>query len=241
MGIGGRTRHVAARRRLGRRGRQGGAVRPGGGGRVRGDLLRHGRRVRRRAQRGHHRLVPARPARSARAGGHQDRPPGRTGPGELRPGQLPRLERPLAPQPRRRPHRPGAAALPAHPRLLLGRGVRRPGHPGRGGADRRLRRERGDLRGGAHRHRPAERGERADHPQPVPDEAPVRGAARRPRGRRRHHRARAARLRAAVGQVHEGHGVRGQRPPHLQPARRGLRPGRDLLGRRLRDGGRGSR
>ncbi|CAK7283204.1 conserved hypothetical protein [Streptomyces misionensis JCM 4497] len=226
---------MAAGRGLGRRGREGRPGRPGGGGRIRGHLLRHRRRLRRRAQRADHRRLPARPPRSACAGGHQDGPPRRTAPRELRPRQLPRLERPFAPQPRRRPDRPGAAALPAHRGVHLRRGVRRPGHPGRGGAHRRVRRERGDLRPGAGRDRSAARGERADHPQPVPDEAAARGAARRPRGRRRHHRPGAARLRAAVRQVHQGHRLRGERPPHLQPARRGLRPGRDLLRRRLRD------
>ena len=34
---------------------------------------------------------------------HQDGPPGRADPGELRPGELPRLDRPFTAQPRRRP------------------------------------------------------------------------------------------------------------------------------------------
>ena len=101
----------------------------------------------------------------------------RVGPaaGELRPGQLPYLERPFPRQPRRRHPRPGTAALPAHQRLLLRRGLRRPRHPGRRAADRGLRGERRDLRRGADRHRPARRRERADHPQPVPSQAPGRG------------------------------------------------------------------
>jgi aryl-alcohol dehydrogenase-like predicted oxidoreductase len=48
-------------------------------------------------------------------GGDQDGPPGRAGAGELHAGQLPRLDRPLPRQPRRRHARPGAAALPADP------------------------------------------------------------------------------------------------------------------------------
>ena len=55
------------------------------------------------------------------------------------------------------------------------------------------------------------------------------------RGRRGHHRPRAARQRAAVGPVHARHAVRRERPPHLQPPRRVVRRRRDLLGRRLRD------
>ncbi len=46
---------------------------------------------------------------------------------------------------------------------------------------------------------------------------------------------------AAVRQIHQGHRLRGERPPLVQPARRGLRPGRDLLRRGLRDRCRGGR
>ena len=55
--------------------------------------------------------------------------------------------------------------------LLARRGLRRPGHAGRRGRDRRLRRHRGDLRRGADGDRPARRGQRADHPQRVPAQA----------------------------------------------------------------------
>ena len=41
------------------------------------------------------------------------------------------------------------------------------------------------------------------------------------------------------GKYDARHRVRRQRPPHLQPPRRGVRRGRDVLGRRLRDGRRG--
>ena len=73
-----------------------------------------------------------------------------------------------------------------------GVGLRRPRHAGGGRRDRRVRRERGDRGRGAHRDRPAQRGERADHPQRVPAQAAGGGAARGGRGRRGHHRARAA-------------------------------------------------
>ena len=155
-------------------------------------------------------------------------------PGPLHPRQLPRLDRPLPRQPRRRPARPGAAALPAHRGLRLRRGLRRPRRPRRGRADRRIRRERGDLRRGHDRDRPTGHRQRPDHPEPLPAQAPRTGPARRRSRRGRHHRPRPARLRPALRQVHQGHGLRRERPPHLQPPRRVLRPGRDLLRRRLR-------
>ena len=48
------------------------------------------------------------------------------------------------------------------------------------------------------------------------------------------HRARAARVRPAVGQVHPRHGVRRGRPPQLQPPGRGVRRRRDVRGRAVR-------
>ena len=77
------------------------------------DVLRHRRRLRRRPQRADRRPVPRRPPGRRLHRRDQDGPPGRAGAGELRPRQLPRVDRPLAPQPRRRHARPGAAALPA--------------------------------------------------------------------------------------------------------------------------------
>ena len=77
--------------------------------------------------------------------------------------------------------------------------------------------------------------EHPDHLQPVPAEAARRGAARRRSGAGRDLRAGAARVGAAVGQVLRVDDFRRQRPPHLQPRGRGVRQGRDLLGRRLRD------
>ena len=58
---------------------------------------------------------------------------------------------------------------------------------------------------------------------------------------RRHPRARAARERAAHRQAHGRVLLRARRPPPLQPPRRGLRQGRDVLGRALRRGPRGRR
>ena len=107
------------------------------------------------------------------------------------------------------------------------------------GAIARLRRLRRGDRAGAHRDRAPARRDGADHPQRVPSEAARRGAARGRRRGGRHPRARAARLRAAVGQVRRAHRVRRRRPPQLQPARRGVRSGRDVLRRRLRRGRRG--
>ena len=77
------------------------------------------------------------------------------------------------------------------------RGLRRARHPGRGAADRGVRRQRRDRRRGAHRHQPA--GDRlgADHPQRVPAQAARVRAALRGGGRGRHHRPGAAGQRAA--------------------------------------------
>ena len=129
---------------------------------------------------------------------------------------------------------PGPAALPADPGLLHRRGLRRPGHPGGRAAHRRVRGERGDLRRGADRDRPAGHRQRADHLQRVPAQAAGRGAARRAGRRGGDHRAGPAGLGAAVRPVHPRHHVRRQRPPQLQPARRGVRRGGDLLRRGLR-------
>ena len=127
-----------------------------------------------------------------RHGRDQDGPADGPGAGELHAGQLPRLDRPLAAQPRRRHARPGAAALPAERGDRGGRDVRRPRRPGRRRRDRGVRRERRDRRPGARRDRAAERGVDPDHPQRVPAQAARRGAAGGDRGRRRDHRAGAA-------------------------------------------------
>ena len=78
-------------------------------------VLRHRRRLRRRPQRAGHRRLPGR-HRARHHGRHQDGPSGRPAAGELQPRQLPRLDRPLPPQPRRRHPRPRAAALPTRRR-----------------------------------------------------------------------------------------------------------------------------
>ena len=86
---------------------------------------------------------------------HQDGPPRRAGPGELHPGTIPGLDRPLA--------RATSASTPwtwsscTARRSAIDRrrrDVRRPRHLGRRGRDRGLRRQRRDLRPGAERDRP---------------------------------------------------------------------------------------
>ena len=155
-------------------------------------------------------------------------------------GALPRVDRPLARQPRRRAARPRAAALPADRGDRGRRALRRARRARRGGAHRGLRGVGRDLRPGAARDRAARRRDRADHPQRLPAEA--------------------ARARAAGRAARPGVGIIARvplasgllsgryvsettfarrRPPHLQPPRRGLRRRRDVLGRRLRDRPRG--
>ena len=137
-------------------------------------------------------------------------------------------------QPRCRHPRSRAAALSADGGDRGCRDLRRSRCSRRRRGDRGVRRLGRDVRAGARRDRTAERDERADHLQPVPAQAPRRGAARGRGRRRRDLRARSARLGSAVGQVHGGDDVRRQRPPLVQPSRRGVRPRRDVLGRRLR-------
>nr|WP_197683542.1 aldo/keto reductase [Jiangella alkaliphila] len=99
---------------------------------------------------------------------------------------------------------------------------------------RGLRRQRRDLRRGAGRAAPARGGHHPDHPQLLPPEADRRGAPGGRRGRRRHHRPGAAGQRAAVRPLRRVDDVRAERPPHLQPRRRGVRRRRDVLGRPVR-------
>ena len=82
--------------------------------------------------------------------------------------------------------------------------------------------------------RPA-RGERADHPQLLSPQAARTGAARGARSGRRDHRARAARLRPALGTLRRAHHLRARGPPQLQPPRRGVRRRRDVRRRAIRD------
>ena len=161
--------------------------------------------------------------------------------GRLHAGQLPGLDRPVPGQPRRRHARPGAAALPADAGLLRRRGLRRAGHAGRTRSAspaygvsvetvRRGARPRSPGRGvasvqiilNAFRLKPLER--------VLPAAAG---------GRRRHHRPGPAGQRPALRPVRRAHHVRRRRPPHLQPARRGVRRRRDVLRGRLRDRARG--
>ena len=176
----------------------------------------------------------AEPPRCRRLRRDEDGPPRGAAARELHARELPRVDRPLARQPRRRHPRPRAAALPAERGHRGRRHLRRARRAGGRRVDRRLRRLGRDLRPGARRHRAAGRREHPDHPEPVPAEAARRGAAGRGGGRGRHPRPRAARLGAALRPLHRRDDVRRGRPPQLQPPRRGLRPRRDVLGRRLR-------
>ena len=87
------------------------------------------------------------------------------------------------------------------------------------GPDRRLRRQRRARRGGAEGDRVPGRRDRADHLQPVPPAAGGRVLRGGRAPRRRRHRARPARVRPAVGQVHARDDLRRRRPPQLQPRR----------------------
>ena len=191
-----------------RRGRRGGR-----------HLLRHRRRLRRRPQRAAHRPLPGDRPDAGIMRRHQDGPPRRAGPRELRPGQLPRLDRPLAPQPRRRPLDLVQLHCPPTPVYSERRGVRRARHPRRGGRDRGVRRQRRDRRRGAHRDRPARTS------RPCRSSSTRSGSSRStrccPRPREAgvgHHRPGAAGLRPAVREVHRGHHVRRRRPPHATTA-----------------------
>ena len=142
----------------------------------------------------------------------QDGPRGAEG-GALHAGELPRLDGQVPGRPGHRPARPGPVALPADPRLLLGRRIRRARHAGRRGADRGVRGERGNLRPGAGCDHAPGRGQRADHPERVPAQAARSGAADRGCGRSRHHRPGAARVRTAFRPVYQGDHLRRRRPP----------------------------
>ena len=173
--------------------------RPGRGRRRRRHLHRHRRRLRRRTQRADHRPLPAGAPRCGADRGHQDGPPRRAGPRALQPGQLPRVERPLARQPRRRDRwtwssctaRRSASTRPTRVFDALDTLV----------AEKRIAAygvsvETCDR--GADRHRALRSRHRADHPQRLPPQAAGPGAAGRRGGRRRHHRPRPAGQRPAV-------------------------------------------
>ena len=184
------------------------------------DVPRHRRRVRRRALREAHRRVPGRPRPehgltvATKMGRRAD--PHTADAYTL--VVVPRVDRPLAREPRRRHPRPGAAALPAVGGLPPRVHLRRPGRARRRGPHRRLRRLRRDRRRGARRDHPAARRHRADHPQRVPPQAAGGGAARR-RGRTASASSRACPLASGLlsGQVRRAHAVRRRRPPVLQP------------------------
>ena len=142
-------------------------------------------------------------------------------PGELHARQLPRLDRPLPPQPRRRHPRPGPAALPAAPRSTPPTRSRRARRAGRGGrrspatasasrpATRRSPPSRGRASASVQIILNAFRLKPLDEVLPAAREAGVGIIARVP---------------LASGllsrQVHARHDVRRRRPPHLQPRRR---------------------
>src|SRR5699024_2444864 len=126
-----------------------------------------------------------------------------------------------------------ARDLSRRPRLRRARRARR------GGEDRGLGRQRRDLRGGADQPRARAPRLDPDHPEPLPPEAAGQGAPRRGGQGRGGHRPRAARLRSADRKVLPVQPLRRERPSQLQPSRRGLRPGRDLLRRGVRDGAHG--
>ena len=151
--------------------------------------------------------------------------------------ELPRLDRPLAPQPRCGPARPGPAALPAHRRSTPAtRSTTRSTHLVSEGAiaSYGVSVETVDEALTAMARRGTATVQiilNAFRLKPLDDRAAL-GY----RGRGRDHRPGAAGERAAERQVHRRHDVRGERPPQLQPRRRGLRRRRDLLRGGLRDG-----
>ena len=129
-------------------------------------------------------------------------------PENYNPDELPRLDRPVAPQPRCRPARPGPAALPAVGHDRRRRDLRRARRAGRGRLHRGVRRQRGDRRPGAQRDDPTAPRDRADHPERAAAQAAREGAADRDRDRGRHHRAGAAGLGPALGEVRREHHLR---------------------------------
>ena len=134
------------------------------------------------------------------------------------------------------------APLPAPGRLRPAGGLRHPRRPREGGEGPPLRRERRDGGRGAPR-RCATRSVKTV--QIIFNMLRLKPAeelfAQALEPARRHPRPRAPRERAADRQADEGLDLRQRRPPQLQPRRRGLRQGRDLLGRALRRRARGRR
>ena len=154
-GLGRRTRHVAARRRLGR-GRRVASARPCWTPRSRpASRSSTPPTCTATAAASSSSGVPGRPSGARYHGRDQDGPPGgRSDPANYTLDNFRAWTDRSRAQPRRRHARPRAAALPADRGLLRRRGLRRARHPGRRGRDRRLRGERRDLRRGAHRDRP---------------------------------------------------------------------------------------
>ena len=203
--------------------------------------LRHGRRLRRRAQRVAHRRAssPSRPAHgitvATKMGRRVAQEPENYTPENFRAW----TDRSRA-QPRRRHARSRAAALPADGGDRGCRHLRRARCSRRRRVDRGLRRVGRDVRAGARRR---SRGRTSTNVQiifnpfrlkPLDEVLPAAEAAGV---------AIFARVPLASGLLSGRYtaddDVRRERPPHLQPPRRGVRPRRDVLGRGLRGRARG--
>ena len=235
-GLGHRSRHLAARRRLGRRSTEAdalavldAAVDAGVTFFDTADVYGDGRSE--QLIGGFLRASPD----AGRHGGDQDGPPRRRRSPATTRWTTSGLDRPLAQQPRRRHARPGAAALPADRRCSPTTRSRRARHPRRRAAHRGVRRQRRDR---ATRRWPRSPGRASASVQiilnafrlkPLDEVLPAAAAAGV---------GIIARVPLASGLLsgkytHEHHFADG-RPPHLQPRRRGVRRRRDLLRRRLR-------
>ena len=159
---------------------------------------------------------------------HQARARPRHVPQRLHGGHRAPRDGSLPPTPRRRCPRPYATALRPGGRHPPGGNLRLAAPtPGRG-QNPRVRRERGDRRGSLAVHGAGWAEFIADHLQPLPPETRDGGVPRGEREERRHHRAPAAGERAAERQDEEGHDLRRERPPHLQPRWEGVQRRRNL-------------
>ena len=230
-----RLRRVGDRRVVGHRGRRGQPARAARGGGRRRHAHRHRRRVRRRAVGAGHPPLPLGAPRRALLRPHEDRPPRAARRPRVHPGGVPGLGGPEPREPGHGHARPRPAPLPADPGLLHAGAVRGARRARCRRVDRELRRQRGEGGGGPQGAGVPRRRHRPDRVQRVPPASgravPRRGAA----ARRRRARASAARVGPAHRQADPRDRLRGGRPPPVQPPRRVVRPGRDVLGRGLRD------
>ena len=229
-------RRVGHRRIVGRGGRQRVDARAARGDRCRRQLHRHRGRLRRRPQRAADRAAAARAARARRSTSRPRPAAGcrsQTPDGYTRENLTAWVDRSLR-EPRRRATRSPAAPLPASRRLRSPGGVRHPRRPRDCRQAAPLRRERRDRGRGDEGDSLPERAERADHLQHVPAQTRRRVLRRGEGAAGRHPRARAARERPAHRQARPSLDVCRRRPPAVQPSRRELRQGRDVLGRAVR-------